>query len=89
MARVAYAAQVGELGRWDAMNKPWPDASCIESGSESPRKILSELSWELGESFELDDYGSMESYFLRINSVQLQYEMGQLTSFNFGASAQI
>lgn len=59
---------------WNGVN-PW---------ATDHATLLKLLSEDLGEPFELSDYGSMESYFFNESWVELQYEVGQLTTFNFG-----
>jgi hypothetical protein len=46
--------------------------------------LLELIGKSLGENFELDDYGHMESYSFNKNWVELQYQFGELSSFNFG-----
>lgn len=59
---------------WDGIN-PW---------STNQETLLKRLSECLSEPYELDDYGSMESYCFREGWVELQYEVGELATFNFG-----
>jgi hypothetical protein len=49
-------------------------------------ELLATLSEALGEPFEIDDYGEMESYNFREHMVELQYRLGRLDAFNFGSS---
>ncbi len=46
--------------------------------------LLELLSAELGDSYECEDYGHMESYSFNKHWIELQYEFDELTSFNFG-----
>jgi len=50
----------------------------------SKDELLATLSAALSESFEVDDYGEMESYFFPEHHVELQYRLGRLHAFNFG-----
>jgi hypothetical protein len=59
---------------WNGIN-PW---------TTDQATLLKLLSQHLGEPHELDDYGRMESYCFPESWVELQYEVGQLTIFNFG-----
>jgi hypothetical protein len=59
---------------WNGIN-PW---------AISRDELLDSLSGALGEEVEFEDYGGMESYFFHANWVELQYEVGALSSFNFG-----
>jgi hypothetical protein len=62
--------------RWNNAN-PW----------ELERKFFLELlSTSLNDSYSLDDYGEMESYSFKENWIELQYEFGELASFNFGVN---
>ena len=46
--------------------------------------LLEKLSDALKDSYEIDDYGRMESYSYKNAWLELQYEFGELYSFNFG-----
>jgi hypothetical protein len=46
--------------------------------------LLEMLSQFLGEEYEQEDYGHMESFSFYQNWVELQYELGELTAFNIG-----
>ncbi|WP_029913285.1 hypothetical protein [Pelobacter seleniigenes] len=56
-------------------NNPW---------LQSRECLLEQLSHALGEAFEFTDYGSFESYCFNENWVELQYELGELRTINFG-----
>lgn len=60
--------------KWVGIN-PW---------RQKRETLLGLLSRDLEDSYELDDYGQMESYSFKKNWIELQYELGELTSFNFG-----
>jgi hypothetical protein len=47
-------------------------------------EVLAYLASQLGEVAALDDYEWMESYSFNRAWVELQFELGELTSFNFG-----
>lgn len=47
-------------------------------------QLLSLLAAELEEGYTFDDYGNMESFSFKESWVELQYEFGELYSFNFG-----
>ena len=47
-------------------------------------ELLAHISKLLGESFEMEDYGEMESFSFPESQVELQYELGHLTAFNYG-----
>jgi hypothetical protein len=49
-------------------------------------ELLATLSAAFGESFEMEDYGEMESYFFPEHQVELQYRLGHLDVFNFGVT---
>lgn len=59
---------------WNGIN-PW---------QKDREELLGRLTVHFGQSCEFDDYGSMESYSFDSFWVELQYELGELTSFNFG-----
>jgi hypothetical protein len=72
--RLGWIEILNKGASWGNIN-PW----------ELDREVLLELlSKSLGETFELDDYGRMESYSFNKNWVELQYQFGELSSFNFG-----
>jgi hypothetical protein len=50
----------------------------------SKDELLATLSAALRESFEVNDYGEMESYYFPEHYVELQYRLGRLDAFNFG-----
>jgi len=47
-------------------------------------ELLATLNAALGEPFEMNDYGEMESYYFPEHKVELQYRLGRLDAFNFG-----
>ena len=47
-------------------------------------ELLATLNAALGEPFEINDYGEMESYYFPEHKVELQYRLGRLDAFNFG-----
>lgn len=47
-------------------------------------ELLAHVNKLLGESFEMEDYGEMESFIFPESQVELQYELGHLTAFNYG-----
>jgi hypothetical protein len=59
---------------WNAIN-PW---------MMKREALLEMLGQFLGEEYEQEDYGYMESFFFYQNWVELQYELGELTAFNIG-----
>lgn len=56
----------------------------VDPWKQKRETLLELLSKNLGDSYELDDYGELESYSFKKNWIELQYELGELTSFNFG-----
>jgi hypothetical protein len=46
--------------------------------------LLEKLCDELKDSFEMEDYGRMEAYSYKKTWLELQFEFGELYSFNFG-----
>lgn len=73
----------GRLGWIEVHNRSatWEGLKPFETDREV---LLMRLGRRLSEPHTLDDYGSMESYAFGDCFVELQYECGELTSFNFG-----
>ncbi|MEK8035029.1 hypothetical protein AACH06_29790 [Ideonella sp. DXS29W] len=56
----------------------------IDPWSMKREQLLSHLSLKFSEAYEVDDYGEMESYTFGEIWVELQFELDELTSINFG-----
>lgn len=61
----------------------WNGIAIFEVGQD---QLLAELSSVLGEPYDYDDYGTLDSYFFEGNWVEVQYELGALRCFNFGVA---
>jgi hypothetical protein len=72
--RLGWMEVHNKRARWADIN-PWT----IERDA-----LLELLTTQLDEPYELDDYGTMESYSFNESWVELQYEFNELSSFNFG-----
>lgn len=73
----------GRLG-WIEVHNREARWNGIHAWATDRETLLKHLAESLGEPYEFEDYGSMESYSFRESWVELQYEVGELTSFNFG-----
>lgn len=56
----------------------------VDPWTLSRESLLGLLTKELHDTYHIDDYGIMESYSFNKNWIELQYELGDLVSFNFG-----
>ena len=56
----------------------------VDPWSMTRKSLLTHLTKQFSEPYEMDDYGEMESYNFREIWVELQFELDELTSINFG-----